>query len=131
MFTDGSKWDPATTALIESPLSNAAPSGTVGTAQITRYEPNEIEVITNSDVPALLVLSENHFPGWRAYVDSRLVGTLRVDYNLRGAELPAGQHVVRFVYWPKSLLIGVAISLFAISLLAAGFIIDRKYKLAL
>ena len=128
-FADGSKWDPLTTALVESPIPDAAPSGNGGTAQITRYEPNEIELTTNSAEPSLLVLSENHYPGWRAYVDGRFVGTARIDYNLRGVALPAGQHAVRFVYWPKSLLLGVAISLFAIILLAAGFIIDRRYKL--
>jgi uncharacterized membrane protein YfhO len=128
-FADGSKWDPATTALIESPLANGAPSGNGGTAQVTRYEPNQIGLMTKSDAPALLMLSENHYPGWRAYVDSRFVETLRVDYNLRGVALPAGQHSVQFVYRPKSVYLGFAISLFAVALLATGFAIDRKYKL--
>jgi hypothetical protein len=127
-FADGSKWDPAATALLESPLLGTIPSGT-GTAQITRYEPNEIDLMTKSDAPSLLVLSENHYPGWRTYVDGRFVETQRVDYNLRGAALPAGQHVVQFVYRPKSVYLGLAISLFAVALLAAGFVIDRKYKL--
>jgi uncharacterized membrane protein YfhO len=56
-------------------------------------------------------LSENHYPGWRAYVDGHLVDTLRVDYNLRGVSLPAGEHEVEFIYRPKSVLIGAAISL--------------------
>lgn len=127
-FADGSKWDPTTTALVESALASGFRPAGSGTVQITRYEPNEIEMITKSDAPSMLVLSENHYPGWRAYVDGRFAETLRVDYNLRGAALPAGQHVVQFVYWPKSLMLGVAISLFAIVLLGVGLVIDRKYK---
>ena len=127
-FADGTKWDPATTALIESPLSEEVRQGTTGEAQITRYEPNRIEVSTKAGGPSILVLSENHYPGWRTYVDGRAVETLRVDYNLRGVPLPAGQHLVEFSYRPKSVLIGMAMSLFAIALLSSGILIDRKYK---
>jgi len=109
-FSDGSKWDPSTTALLESPLTGITPSGG-GTAQITRYEPNQIDLVTKSESPSVLVLSENHYPGWRAYVDGLFVDTLRVDYNLRGVALGPGEHKVEFVYRPKSVLIGVVISM--------------------
>ena len=99
-----------------------------GEAQITQYEPNRIEVSTKAGGPSILVLSENHYPGWHAYIDGHAVETLRVDYNLRGVSLPAGQHLVEFSYRPKSVLIGMAMSLFAIALLSSGILIDRKYK---
>ena len=127
-FADGSKWDASTTALLEAPLREEVRQGAPGQAQITRYEPNRIDVSTRADGPAILVLSENHYPGWRAYLDGRAVETLRVDYNLRGVALPAGQHLVEFAYRPKSVLIGMAMSLFAIALLSSGIVIDRKYK---
>jgi len=116
-FADGSKWDPATTALIESPLAAITPSGNGGTAQVARYEPNHIDLITKSEAPSVLVLSENHYPGWRAYVDGRFVDTLRVDYNLRGVALGPGEHKVEFIYRPKSVLIGVAISILTLMVL--------------
>ena len=131
-FADGKQWDPATTALIESPLTKAiagAPSaGGPGQASITRYEPNRIDLATKSSAPAILVLSENHYPGWRCYVDGNFADTLRVDYNLRGVALPAGEHTVQFVYRPKSVLFGAVISLFALTLLGAGVIIERRYR---
>ena len=127
-FADGTKWDPSTTALIESPLSEEVRPGAPGEAQITQYEPNRITVSTKAGGPSILVLSENHYPGWRAYIDGRAVETLRVDYNLRGVSLPAGQHLVEFSYRPKSVLIGMAMSLFAVALLSSGILIDRKYK---
>jgi hypothetical protein len=127
-FGDGKQWDPATTALVESPLAGAFPSGRTGEVRITKYESNRIDLVTRSDAPSILVLSENHYPGWRAYVDGRFVDTLRVDYNLRGAVLPAGEHTVEFVYRPKSVFLGAAMSLFALVLLAVGVIIDRRYR---
>jgi hypothetical protein len=127
-FADGLKWDPATTGLIEAPLGGDVRPQSHGSAQITRYEPNRIDVSTKADGPSVLVLSENHYPGWRTYIDGRPVDTLRVDYNLRGAVLPAGEHLVEFSYQPKSVAVGTAISLLALVLLLSGIMIDRRYQ---
>src|SRR5438105_15861364 len=104
---------------------------TPGEAQITQYEPNRIAVSTKAAGPSILILSENHYPGWRTYLDGRAVETLRVDYNLHGVPLPAGEHRVEFTYRPKSALIGMTISLIAVTLLLLGIIIDRKRKILL
>lgn len=111
-------WEPLQTALVESETgvrSNA--SVTTGSAEVTRHEPNLIAVKTRAAAPALLILSENHYPGWRAKVDGRQVEILRVNYNLRGVVLPAGEHTVEFVYRPKSVLVGLVISLLTLALL--------------
>jgi uncharacterized membrane protein YfhO len=42
---------------------------------------------------------------------------MRVNYNLRGVAVPAGNHLVEFVYRPKSVLIGLVISLLALATL--------------
>jgi len=121
---EGSTWEPLRTALVESEPAErlgAASGGSaagggganVGSAEVTRYEPNRVDVRTKSSGPAILVLGENHYPGWRAYLDGQSVGVLRVDYNLRGVYVPAGEHEVRFVYRPKSVYVGLAVSLLA------------------
>jgi hypothetical protein len=127
-FADGLEWDPARTALIESELSEQVGAGPAGRAEIKLYEPNRIDVNTRADTPSVLVLSENHYPGWRTYVDGRAVETLRVDYNLRGVPLPAGEHKVEFIYRPKSALVGIVISMVALVMLIAGIVVERKYK---
>jgi hypothetical protein len=118
-FSDGSKWEPLRTALVESepPVGLVSGAGS-GRAEVTRYEPNRVDVKTEAESPSILVLAENHYPGWRAYVDGEPSGVLRVDYNLRGVFVPAGKHEVRFVYRPKSVLIGLAVSLVAAAALA-------------
>jgi hypothetical protein len=117
-FPGGQSWDPLQTVLVEAPtLSVYGASMIRGTAEVTRQEPNRIEVQTKSISPAILVLSENHYPGWRAYVDGKSAEVIRVDYNLRGVAVPAGSHLVKFVYRPKSVLVGLVISLLTLAAL--------------
>jgi hypothetical protein len=114
----GKVWDPLQTVLVEGPtLSVFGASMTRGSAEVTRHEPNRVAVNTKSISPAILVLSENHYPGWRAYVDGKSVAVIRVNYNLRGVAVPAGSHLVEFVYRPKSVLIGSIVSLLMFALL--------------
>ena len=119
-FADGQTWDPLRTALMDAPLQmNFGGEDVERKAEVIRYEPNRIELRTECAVSSVLVLSENHYSGWRAFVDGKLVPTLRVNYNLRGAALSPGDHSISFVYRPKSVLFGLVISLFtAIVLLA-------------
>jgi Predicted membrane protein len=114
----GQSWKPLQTVLVEAPTgTNLRASTTTGSAEVTRHESNRVEVKTASVAPAILVLSENYYPGWRAYLDGHPVKTLRVDYNLRGVALPAGSHLIKFVYQPKSVLIGLLVSLSTLVLL--------------
>jgi hypothetical protein len=112
---DGQPWEPRRVALIEGPIDFKSNStDEAASADVTSHEPNRVTVKTRSTTPSILVLSENHYPGWRANVDGRAVETLRVDYNLRGVTLAAGEHNIEFIYRPKSALLGLVISLLAL-----------------
>ena len=109
---DGKTWDPARTALLESSTElKPAAADSSAKVEVVSYASHRIMMRANSSVSSMLVLSENHYPGWRAYVDGRAVETLRVNYNLRGVVLAAGEHEVEFLYRPKSVIFGLAISL--------------------
>lgn len=112
LLPGGKTWDPGTAVLVDSEtqvkISNASSAGDV---RITRRDPNRIELTVSAKAPSILILSENHYPGWRATVDGAAVETLRVNYNLRGVMLTPGAHRVEFVYRPKSALVGLLISL--------------------
>lgn len=126
-LADGSVWKPLQTALLteEDTSFKLSGHGESGQAIISRYEPNLIEVQTSSDAPSILVLGENHYPGWNASVDGRAVETLRVNYNLRGVALPAGGHLVQLSYRPKSLLLGALLSLLTAILLSLWCFLRR------
>ncbi|MBC7930845.1 MAG: YfhO family protein [Rubrivivax sp.] len=123
----GETWEPRRTALVEAPIDfkQGVSEDAGARVEVTKHEANRVEVKAASGAPSVLVLSENHFPGWRTYVDGRAAETLRVDYNLRGVVLPAGEHTVEFVYRPKSVLYGLLVSLLTLAALlvwAAGLL---------
>lgn len=108
---DGSKWDPLRTALVEAEASRyAGSSAQTGSVEVTKYEPNALDLQTRATGDALLVLSENDYPGWRAYVDGIPATIIRVNYGLRGVPVPGGEHRVTLVYRPSSVIVGLLIS---------------------
>lgn len=111
-FADGSKWDPRRTALVESaPAVALNGSSQTGQVEVTSYEATRMNLSVHSSGDSMLVLSENDYPGWRASVDGAATPIVRVNYNLRGIVVPAGEHQVTVVYRPWSVLGGFLISL--------------------
>lgn len=97
---------PFTAAVEGSPLS------ALGTARIEALRPNDVEIRTDTARPAILVLSDAPFPGWRVNVDGRARPMFWANGGLhRAVVVPAGQHQVRFAYWPSTLSAGMAVSL--------------------
>ena len=61
--------------------------------------------------PALLVISQAWYPGWRAYVDGQPAPLLRADYAIKAVPVPAGHHVVQLRFqsgsWARGLWLGL------------------------
>jgi hypothetical protein len=112
-------WDPARNAVVESAqrLALAGP-GLKGTATVTRYAPEHVEVATEASGPALLVLADNYYPGWQAYVDGARTEVFRTNHTFRGVVVPAGKHRVVFSFDPAGVKEGFWIYLLSLALLA-------------
>jgi hypothetical protein len=121
---DGSDFDPARTALVEEALSLPSQERDPNAvAEVLSLSDNAMEVRTSSASPAILVTSDAYYPGWKVSIDGQNARLFRADYAIRGVWLPAGQHVVRFQFRPRSFYYGATIS--AISLLALLVIFSR------
>jgi len=81
----------------------------VSAVQAITVQPNDITI--QAEGPGELVLSEVSYPGWVVRVDGEPSSVLEIGSILRGVELPAGKHGVRFVYRPRSVFIGVGLAL--------------------
>lgn len=114
------RWDPTRNAVVESPrdLALAGPN-LRGSARVTRDEPDRVEVATQADGAALLVLADNFYPGWKAAVDGRPAEIYRTNHTFRGVVVPAGAHRVEFTFNPAGLVEGFWIYLATLALLAA------------
>jgi hypothetical protein len=88
------------------------------TAQIKTYTPQRVEIAVKSDSDKLLFLSDNYYPGWKAYRGSEELKIYRADYAFRAVLIPKGENTITFIFQPRSVQIGIIISLMAILFLA-------------
>jgi hypothetical protein len=86
----------------------------------------ELEVTVNTKAPGLLIVTDQYYPGWKAYVDGTPTPIYAVNGIFRGVFLEEGEHKVQFKYRPLSFIIGAIAS--SISLLVAIFFIISKPK---
>ena len=115
--------DLATVATVAAPVPGIAavdPAGLVTPAsdtrpiaRVTAYGAHEVVIEASATRPALVVLTDTDYPGWRASVDGSPVPIIRADTLFRAVAIPPGEHVVRFEYAPWSVLAGAAISVIA------------------
>ncbi|HYC59720.1 MAG TPA: YfhO family protein [Thermoanaerobaculia bacterium] len=73
-----------------------------------------------------IVLSENAWKGWRAYVDGKRVNTQYANHAFLGVFVPKGQHEVRVTFQPETFTRGRAITLLTIAGLIAFFVLRRR-----
>jgi len=99
-----------------------------GSARITRYEPERVEIRSRANGPSLLVLSDLFYPGWKATVDGRDVDIERVNYLLRGIPVPAGASTVELRYEPLSYRVGMIVSLVALAGLLAALALHWRRR---
>jgi hypothetical protein len=143
-----SDFAPASAAVIESPapgagiaLQSGAGGGPEGNgaganaddgegraggearAWLTEDKRNRVTVETDNPLDGLLVLADTYYPGWRAEVDGAPTEILRADVALRGVRVPAGHHVVSFVFAPRSLALSLYVSLAAGAIVLALLIL--------
>ncbi|MDR7794607.1 YfhO family protein [Riemerella anatipestifer] len=72
--------------------------------QLTQYQPNEIQLKSQSKTPQLAVISEIYYPkGWKMFVDNQEVPYIKANYLLRAVYVPAGNHTIKMVFDPEVL----------------------------
>ena len=104
-------FDARRVAVTEERISELTGAGGArGSASLATYEDDRAVVDTESAGPALVVLTDAYFPGWRATVDGESAQVHRVDYLLRGVVVPGGRHRVKFAYEPASWRAGLIVS---------------------
>lgn len=66
--------------------------------KIVEYKEQKVIVETKSDQEGILVLSQNFYPSWRAFLDAEKTSlkVYRVDYIMLGIIVPSGTHKIEF-----------------------------------
>jgi len=118
-------FDPARVAILErDPGVALRPADSpIGTCVVRKLDGGGLDIEANAARPALLVMSEIFYPGWRARVDGQVVPLMRADDVISAICLPAGEHHITLRYEPTSFKLGcVATGLCVLAALALPLI---------
>jgi hypothetical protein len=111
---------------------NVAAGAFTGSATITESSVVGLTINTQASSPALLIVSQTFYPGWKAVSDGNKTGILRVDATLTGVAVPAGTHEIRLTFQPLSFRIGLGLTVLStvILLLMAAATLRAQRKRA-
>lgn len=85
-----------------------------GFVTIDQYLPHRVCLDVETNIPNELVLSDQHYPGWRAYVDNVETQITKFQGTFRKITIPSGHHKVEFRFQPAYLSHGMTIPLLAL-----------------
>ncbi|MCB9201547.1 MAG: YfhO family protein [Flavobacteriales bacterium] len=116
------------------PSNTQYKSDTLALIKLEKYEPNHLTYKSQSLTKQFGVFSEIYYPyGWKAYIDGELTPHYRVNYVLRGMEIPKGIHKIEFVFNPKVVYQGklITVSCFILFLILSilGIIWKNKERI--
>jgi hypothetical protein len=90
---------------------------------MTKYATKEITYQSNASHKGFAVFSEIYYPeGWVCTIDGKEVPYSRVNYVLRGLEIPAGKHQIVWKFQPSSFIAGTSYSRIGSFILILAFL---------
>ena len=108
-------WNPyETVVLIGDGYIEQLPAGVVMTVELKEEDALRREYRVQADVPAVLVMSYTHYPGWTATLNGQEVDLLHANLTFQAIEIPAGTSEIVVEY--KANNEGLGIGLMLISL---------------
>jgi len=93
-------FDPRQVAVVAEalPAGEQPQAGATGTVRWEQRTPERLRLRVSADRPALLVLTDNYYPPWKARLDGREVPVHIADYAFRGVAVGPGEHTLEFYY---------------------------------
>ncbi len=84
----------------------------LATIKLLDVKPNYLKYESKNNNKGFVVFSEVYYGnGWKTFVDGKEATHIRVNYTLRGMELPAGNHSIEFKFDPDVVKTGSSIAL--------------------
>ncbi|HET7898225.1 MAG TPA: YfhO family protein, partial [Flavisolibacter sp.] len=132
-----SNFSPSDTAVLfagDKQKITVTPGDSTGTIRLLKNDNDVVTYESNSASDGFAVFSEVYYDkGWKAFIDGKETPIIRTNYVLRGLQVPAGKHVIKFDFHPASFYTGqtlaqIASALIILALLAAVFHLYRSYR---
>ena len=100
------------------PLARVNRPGRTDAARILVRDPDRVVIATPPGPAGRLVLADPPYPGWSVRIDGHAAPVRDQDGLFRAVDLPAGRHTVEWRFEPRSVRIGLYVTL--ATLLAVG-----------
>jgi hypothetical protein len=88
----------------------------------------EVEVESPNDEVALLIVLQNDYPGWRAYVDGEEVDLLLTNFTFQAIPLTDGFHKVELIFKPNYLEVGLVLTFLTMAVIALLILFAYRKK---
>ena len=103
------------------------------TIKLDTYKPNHLVYTSNNPNDGYAVFSEIYYKdGWKATIDGNPAQIDKVDYTLRGMDIPKGKHTIEFKFEPQVVKTGSSIALISfiimVLVIAGGIYFDNRKK---
>jgi hypothetical protein len=95
-------------------------------ARIVDYQSQRVAIEAETPAPALLLVNDTNYPGWRAYLNGESTEMLTANFLFRGVVIPSGKSTVEFKYQPRPFQIGSGVSFAAFAILALLVFRERR-----
>lgn len=111
------------------PTSGPAPQNP-GTVKFVSYAPKHLQLRSQAETPALLLLNDKFDPDWKVRVDGQPAKLLRANYLMRGVYLPKGEHTIEMRFSPSLRGLYVTLSAMGLGVILCGFlaVAERREK---
>jgi hypothetical protein len=89
---------------------------------------NRLVIEVTSGSPGFLVIADNWYPGWRAFVADREVPLVRANVAMKALALPSGYSRVEIRFEPVLFRVGAWVSGVSVLLLLVGTVLSRQRR---
>ncbi|MFH1962632.1 MAG: YfhO family protein [bacterium] len=98
--------------------------------KITNYGLHNVSIKADTAKDGWIVLTDNYYPGWKAFVNNHETKIYRADSAFRAIRIKSGANKIDFIYDPLSLKVGVWGSIISL-IFIAGMGIFQSYSRAI
>jgi hypothetical protein len=109
-----SSFDPERSVLLAERPSGTGSQNMSENVAVLERGMNGYRLRVDSGAPAVLVVSQIYYPGWKARVDGSDVPVYPANAGLTALVIPSGSHEVRLFFRPTSFEVGLVITVVAV-----------------
>jgi uncharacterized membrane protein YfhO len=81
-----------------------------GEVSIVEDRPTRVAIRARFGGTGFVVLADQFYPGWEAYIDGKRTKIYKTNSVQRGVIVPAGEHVIVFKYVPRLIYTAMVVS---------------------